>query len=221
MPLKFDKAIKASDVLTSLTIILSIIALMFTLKRDRDTRIREQADHIRMAAAKTLAKLERWQALQKSLYSELQLNYVETSEILDADADFNVVKVRDSLYKKIDAERVRIADRILSESIETAYIDLFASHPSIRATFLAATAKLQECEESAVSDLKDKTQDAVLSFAGKQAGYTTALLGNALRNAAKPIEVKFIQETNRILTPIRENLYTLISSNDETILARN
>jgi hypothetical protein len=219
MSFKFDKTIKASDVLTSLTIILSVIALVVTLTKDRDTRVREQANQVRTAAAKTLAKLERWQALQKSLYSELQPAYVETSEMLSK--DFDVIKARDSLWKTINAQRVRISDRILSESIETAYVDLFAYYPSIRAKFLAAIAQLNESEDVATSKLLRDTQAAVMSFEGKKDGYSSAMLGNALRYAAAPVEKVFVQDTNTILKPIRDDLYALISSDDETILKKS
>lgn len=174
---------------------------------------------MRTAAAKTLAKFERWQGLQKSLYSELQPTYVETSEILLT--DFNIVSARDGLWKKINAQRVRISDRVLSESIETAYVDLFAYYPSIRVAFLAAIAKLDDSEDVASSKLLEDTQAAVMAFEGKKAGYSSAMLGNALRNAAAPIEKQFVQDTNGILEPIRDDLYTLISSDDDTILTKS
>lgn len=217
MAFTFDRTIKASDVLTSLTIIVSVVALVMTLNKDRDARIREQANQVRIAAAKTLAKMERWQALQKSLYTELEPVYVETSEMLSR--DYDVLKARDSLWKAISAERVRIADRLLGESIETAYVDLFAYHPSIRRKFLAALAELETAADQATGQLLRATQTAVMSFEGKKEGCTSALLGNALRGASHPIQQAFIETTQRTLAPIREDLYALVSSDDETILA--
>ena len=217
MALTFDRTIRASDVLTSMTIILSVIALVMTLNKDRDARIREQANHVRAAAAKTLAKMERWQALQKSLFTELQPVYVETSEMLAR--DYDVSKARDSLWKAIGAERVRIADRLLAESIETAYVDLFAYHPSIRKEFLAALEALDRAADEANGQLLQDTQNAVMSFEGKEDNYQSALLGNALRGTAHPIEQAFGETTQRILGPIRDDLYALVSRDDETIFS--
>jgi hypothetical protein len=111
MSLIVDRTLKAGDVLTSLTIIVSVVALITTLTKERDTRTREQADRVRVAAAKTLAKLERWQSLQLSLYQELQPVYVDVSESLAR--RFDVVAARDYLWKQVNAQRVRIAARIL------------------------------------------------------------------------------------------------------------
>src|SRR5712672_1543551 len=106
MAFMFDRTIRLTDVLTSVTVIVSVVALTITWTKDRDTRVREQANHVRVAAADTLAKLERWKALQLSLYDDLQPAFVETSEMLST--DFNVIRARDQLWKKINAARTKI-----------------------------------------------------------------------------------------------------------------
>src|SRR5438876_1156154 len=123
MALTLDKTIKASDLLTSVTIIVSVVALVITWTKDRDVRVREQADRVRTAAAKTLAKLERWQILQLSLYDQLQPVFVETSEMLEK--EFNVIGTRDYLWKQINAQHTSISAKVLEEGFETAYVDLF------------------------------------------------------------------------------------------------
>ena len=219
MPLTLDRTIKASDVLTSLTVILSVIALLYSWSKDQDSRTREQADKVRTAAAKTLAKLERWQGLQRSMYRELQPVYVETSEMLAK--RFDVSGARDYLWKQINAQRVRIAARVLDEGIETAYVDLFAYYPSIRESSLSAVANLKEGEEAATLRLLHDTQTAVKSFEGKGVGYQTAMLGNALRDAAGPIEQSFVRSSDKSLEGIRRELYTLISREDQTLLSQS
>jgi hypothetical protein len=77
-----DRTIKISDLLTSLTILVSVITLTVSWSKDRLTREKEQADRVRSAAAKTLTQLDRWQALQLSIFRELQPVFVETSEML-------------------------------------------------------------------------------------------------------------------------------------------
>ena len=139
--MKIEWTIKASDLLTSLTIVVSVVALLVSWTKDQDVRTREQADKVRTAAAKTIAKLERWEAIQLSLYSELQPIYVEVSEGLAK--QFDVVTSRDLLWKRINTLRVKIAARVLDEAVETAYVDLFAYHPSIRGTFQGVMADPQ------------------------------------------------------------------------------
>lgn len=216
MSLTFDRTVKASDLLTSLTVIVSVVALLFTWTKEQDSRTREQADRVRMAAAKTLVKLERWQNLQRSLYAELHPTYVETSEILAK--HFDVIGPRDYLWKQVNAQRIRVAARILDENIESAYVDLFAYYPSVRSTFLDALAKLKSDEATATEQLLLKTQAVVMSFEQKRAGYTSAMLGNALRGAALPIEQNFMRASDQTLAPIRNELYAVISKDDEELL---
>lgn len=218
MLFKLDRTIKANDVLTSLTIIISVLALLCSWQKDRDARTRAEANQVRTAAATTLVKLDRWQNLHRSLYSELQPIYVETSEMLLK--NFDIISARDYLWKQINTQRTHIATHVLEEKIETAYVDLFAYYPSARGSFLSAIANLKKAEEVAVSRLLDDTQAAVMSFEGKNAGYTTAMLGNALRTAASPIEENFLANSNQALALIRDELYTVIASEDEMLLNR-
>ena len=218
MALSLDRTIKASDVLTSLTIIVSVVALLVSWTKDRDTRTRESADRVRSAAAQTLAKLERWEDLELSLYRDLQPAYVETSETLAR--KFDVIAARDQLWKQINAQHIRVAGRVLDEGIETAYTQLFAYSPSVRKSFLDAIRSLKVAEQAAIEQLLLDTQGAVLSFKAKEAGYSTAHLGNALREVSLKVEEKFRQQSERALKPIRDELYALITSSDEAVLSR-
>ncbi|MCF6149980.1 MAG: hypothetical protein E3K37_15105 [Candidatus Kuenenia sp.] len=216
MKFTLEKNFKASDLLTSLTIIVSVIALIITWTKDRDLRVREQADRIRTAGAETLAKLERWQALQLSLYDQLQPVLVETSEMLDR--EFNIIVARDYLWKQINAEHTQISSKVLEEGFETAYVDLFAYYPSIRQKFLDVVDSLKASEQNSVESLLLNTQDAITSFQGKRSTYSTAQLGNALRAALAHTRNKFVQDTNSSLMLIRDQLYTLISTPDKDLI---
>ena len=216
--LELDRTVKASDVLTSLTIIVSVTALLISWTKDRDARTRENADRVRSAAAQTLAKLERWEELQVALYRELQPAYVETSEMLTK--EFDVIAARDYLWKQINAQHIRVAGRVLDEGIETAYVQLFAYHPSVRQSFLGSMEGLKAAEEAAIAQLLLDTQGAVMSFKAKKAGYSTADLGNALREASFKVEAKFRKESGRALSPIRDELYTMITGSDAALLSR-
>jgi hypothetical protein len=64
-------SVKFGDVLASLTIVVSVVALLISWSKDRAVEERAQADRIRSAVAKGVAKLDRWQALHESLFQEL------------------------------------------------------------------------------------------------------------------------------------------------------
>jgi hypothetical protein len=59
-----------------------------------------------------------------------------------------------------------------------------------------------------------------MSFEGEKSAYFTAQLGNALRGAAAHTRDKFVRDTNSALIPIRDQLYTLISTRDEGLLKK-
>jgi hypothetical protein len=132
--MKLDRTLKVSDMLTSLTIIVSVIALMISWSKDRDIREREQANLVRNAAGQTLAKIERWKSLQLSIFDEIQPDFVETSEMLAK--DYDIIVTRDHLWKSINSENVIVKTRIVNEKMEISYIDLFSRLPAIREVFL-------------------------------------------------------------------------------------
>ena len=115
MALRFDNTIKAGDILTSVTVLLAVITLVVSLAKDRATRVTDQANKVRSAAATTLVKLDRWQALQLSLYQELQPNFVELSE--DLARQYDVVVVRDRFWKQVGQGRAKLAKQILDEQL--------------------------------------------------------------------------------------------------------
>jgi len=149
MRLKLDWSIKVGDLLTSITIAVSVIALLVSWSKDREAKLTEQANRVRAAAATAIAKLDRWQALQLSMYRELQPTYVEMSELL-ADCD-DVQRVRDQFWKRVNVERTRIAQKVLEEQLGTAYSDLLSHFPAARDKFTDAFVKLGAVE-SAVTE---------------------------------------------------------------------
>ena len=82
----FDLSVDVGNILTVATISVSVIVLLMSLAKDRRIREREIADKVRGAAARTLAKLERWQELT-SYYENVRPGFEETSRMLATDFD--------------------------------------------------------------------------------------------------------------------------------------
>jgi predicted signal transduction protein with EAL and GGDEF domain len=214
--MKLDRTLKVSDMLTSLTIIVSAIALIISWGKDRDIREREQANQVRNAAGQTLAKLERWQSLQLSIFDELQPEFVETSEMLAK--DYDIIGTRDHLWKSINAQRATIKTKVVSEQIEIAYIDLFTRLPAIRELFLSSLNDAKLEQEKNVGSFLTATQKDVMDLEGKKDIYTSAMLGNALRATASDHRVSLETTTNKILEPIRRCLFDVVSTSDWKIV---
>jgi hypothetical protein len=218
MRIRVDWSVKIGDILTSLTILVSVVALLISWSKDRITRETEQADRIRAAAANAVTKLDRWQALELSFYQELQPVFVETSEALRD--NYDVVKVRDQLWKSINAERTKIASKVLEEQIQTAYADLLSHFPAARAKFVDAFAKLSETEDHVTTKFLADTERDVLDFEGRQKRYVTAMLGNALRATAVKRKNELRESTTQLIQPVREYLFGVIAKTDTEILLR-
>ena len=215
----FDWSIKFGDILTSLTILVSVSALIISWSKDRVTRETEQADKVRAAAATALTQLDRWQLLNASLYQELQPTFIETSEMLQD--DFDVVKARDYLWKTINGRQTQIASKILDEKILTAYVDLLSHFPASRDQFLKVFEQLRLLEEDISGKFLMTSQNDVLYFEGKQQNYTSAMLGNALRTTAAKHKEELIDKSTKTIRPIRQFLFDVIAKSNKDILSAN
>lgn len=209
-------SIKVRDVLTILTIAISVIALLVSWSKDRAAQQADRANRVRAAAAEVLTKLDRWQALQLSFYQELQPTFVEASEQLQKQHD--IVFVRDQLWKNINAQRARIASKIIDEQLETGYANLLSHFPAARAKFTETYEKLTAIEEANTMNFLAASEQDVFAFEGQQKHYTTAMLGNALRKTATQYRSQLRQETQGVIQPMREYLFNVISKTDDEIL---
>jgi hypothetical protein len=215
---KIDWSIRISDILTFLTIFVSVIALTISWSKDRYSREKEQADRVRAAMGKTLAKLDRWKIIQLSIFQELQPVFIETSEMLTK--NYDVIEVRDYLWKNINSLRTLMAAKVLEEQIETAYVDLFSHFPAIRDIFLNTLIQLEACEAKILDSFIEATQDNVLSFEDKENVYTSAMLGNALRATAFEYSSRFKANVDQIMHPVKNFLFEAVVKSDKEILLR-
>ncbi len=220
--MKIDWNIKVGDILTSATIIISVAALTVTWTKDRNTRETAQADAVRSAAALAITKIDRWQSLHLSLYQKLQPEFITTSEMLGgkvgAQISYDVVKVRDYLWKTISRYRIDIANKVLDEEIETSYVKLLSHFPDTRIQFLDMFKTLNEIEERISGSFLEKSQKDIMDFKGKESTYTSAMLGNALRSTASEHEERLDRETTEVIRPVRAFLFDVIAKTNKQIL---
>lgn len=216
MDIQVDWSIKVGDLLTSATIVVSVVAMLLSLAKDRAGRALEQANRVRSAAAAALSKLDRWQALQLSLYQELQPAYVELSEELGK--KFDVGYVRDQFWKKVNMERTRIAQRVVDEQLGTAYADLISHFPAARVKFTDAYARLNDLEVKITNDYLGESEMEIIHLEGTQKTYTTPVLGNALRRVANTHKRDLKNQSESVIAPVREYLFGVIALPDAQII---
>jgi len=214
------KEIEIADILTFLTIIVSIVALLNVWLKEIQIRKKEKADRIRTAAARTVAKLERWKELSLWYYKDVQPLFVETSEMLKV--KYDVSEARDFLWKKLSVARKDTAQRILDEEIEIAYVELYGYYPEIYDEFTSLIKKLKDLEEDAFWDFLNTTQSDVLKFKEyPEREYYPATLGNNLRATCNKKLKSFQYTIEAEIEPINNILYNLILKSDEDILKKD
>jgi hypothetical protein len=217
MSLSFDKTIKAGDLLTSVTVVVSVLTLVNSLSRDRLARETEQASKIRATASAAIVRLDRWQALQMARYADLHTTAIELSELFMAKRD--VVATRDALWKKVVEARSRTARQILDEQLGTGYSDLITYFPAARPKYSAAYEELSAVEEQNTAELLADAEKAVLDLRKSQTEFQTADLGNAIRGAASVHEKNLKVRSDKVLEPVRSYLLGVISSDNDQLLS--
>jgi len=216
--MKVDWSIKIGDVLTMVTIIVSVVALLFSWSKDRDSSRKEQADRVRAAVGVAVAKLDRLQALQLSGFLELQPVFVDTSEMLAR--DFNAVAARDFLWKSIDVERSKILGKVLDDHIETAYVGLFSHFPAIRPMFLDTLAQLKASDEEILRAFREAAERDVLAVPKRKADYNSSELERSLRARAAEHRADLERRTTKILEPVHAFLLQVVTKSDSEILTQ-
>jgi hypothetical protein len=218
-PDPINLGIKVGDVLTSLSILISLVALLIAWAKDRQIRKRDQADRVRKAAAQIIAKLERWKELNIWFFQAIQPSLVKTSEML-AD-DFNIGNARDYLWKELNAGRLQTQEKILNEQIEMAYVELYGYHPGVHDLFVSTFDSLKQKEKLLFNMLLSSTEIDVKSFMDKESEYTTDSLGDALRKTCYDHAQILKAEVKDTIKPIHTYLYRLISATDKEVLRKD
>jgi hypothetical protein len=214
--LTIDRSIKIGDLLTIFAILISLAALLSTLDKDRAARRLEAANHVRDAAAQAIAKLDRWQALQASLYDRLRPAFIDLSQALAK--RYDVFAVRDDFWRRVSDERAKVSQQVMDEQLGTAYADLISHFPAVRGRFLEVNARLADIEREETNSFLLDGQDSILSFEKQRDTYATAMLGNALRSVAATHEERLKKLSEEVIKPMRDYLFQVIDRTDEDIV---
>ena len=217
MRFSLEPSVKVGDLLTSLSVGISVIAIVLTWSQEIRLQEIEQSSKIRNAAARILSKLERWQEISLASLDNVQPLLVQTSEML-ADT-YDVVAARDFLWKSLNEVKLELVRTHLDEDIESAYVEIYAYHPEIRTSLSAALLHAKAAEHGMFTALLAKTEADVLAFSDQRENYTTAHLGNALRATTAEIRSEYQHRLDNIMAPMETALLATIIKSDDEILS--
>ena len=218
---RLKREITVGDVLTIFAILISAITLFFTWSKEREQQRIEQGNKVKSAAARTLAKLERWQEYSLRYYQNVEPLFVDTSNLFAK--EFDTVAARDYLWKKLGEEKAIIEQRKFDEQVETTYVELYSYDPSVFDTFVSSIKKLKEDDEVVFDSFRSETEINILdqesgSTRSKHQGkYQTASLGNLLRKIRDGQRSLLKSKLDATLKPMRKMLLNIIAQSDEQI----
>ncbi len=215
-----NHAIGIGDILTIFAISISLFTLLHAMQKDRALRKKEQADKVRNAAAKTIAKLDRWRELSLSMFQDMEIAFVETSEEMFKNPEPQTI--RDNLWKKLNIIRGKTLEKVLAEDIETAYVDLYGYDPYVRVFFENVLSSMKNEEEVMFkTGLLSRLQNEIGSYVDGNKTDKTAMLRNNLMGETNDIETKYRVRLNEVIKPVGDHLLSLISKTDEEILGED
>jgi hypothetical protein len=211
-----ERSIKVGDLLTSVSILVSVLALVITLGKDREVRRKEQADKVRSVASRTLGKMERWSKLALFYFDEVDPLFVQTSEMVAA-KNSELPAARDYLWRELKRARIHAEERKLDEELENAYVELFSYHPCVRTLFVETLRTMTVAETSVFEQFLASAELAVLDSRTKQP-FHTANLGNSLRAIAERARVGLDTRFNAPLQRLRDFLAQIVLKPDADLV---
>lgn len=218
MAVKVDATVNLGHLLTIATVLISVSALVIAWRKDVHAREREIADRVRSAAARTLAKLERWEELASWFYRDIQPALVEVTESLGETFDVGIA--RDLLWRKLMTARIGSAERILKEEIENAYVDLYAYQPSVYEPFTTTVAQLRRIDGEVYEQFLKTAQDVVMAYRDRRDDYRPAELGNDLRAVTFDAQRRLRTRLGTALDPMQGFLLEVVSQPDTVLVRR-
>ena len=213
MGLSIDGTIHAGDVLTSVTVALSVVTLILSQAKDRRADRAALAKEARLAGARVIAQIDRAARLMLSLYTGLTPGFIDLSRALAQ--DFDVAAARDAFWRDVNQAAAKLTQTLLDERIGTAYVDLVAYLPEIRHLYVEAYAALQKSFDDTLDAFLVDTSQALFDL--EKDGYTAAAGGNLLRGQAWKKSSRLTGQLEAIVAPLRERLFTFIEQDDESI----
>jgi hypothetical protein len=215
--LHFNGEIKSGDILTSVSLLIATLTLMTAWIKERRLRRREYADKIRAAAARTAVAVARRLELAVAFYSEIQPLLTDTDTTLYETQ--NITKARDVLWRGLVELRAKSILRILDERIEEAYVGLYGYDTRIQTTYQQAMLLLGELDETAYLRVRRDTQEMVFTVGNNsEQPYTSAILGNPLREVSTNVRVHLESEAGMVVRRFQDQMVKLVNASDVAII---
>lgn len=210
--MSFVGEITIGNIVTALSVLLSAAALAYGWRKDREFQRRQYADHVRRAAGVIAAKLERWPAIALQFIDAVQPLALEVDRLVALGEPDE--RARHDLLRGLYEQRAIVNQRINSEEIESAYVDLYGYDPRIHELFDGAVGRLRAIDARSFARVHD------LARGDAAAGVVAGAPGQTLQSSFMELAREYERDTNAVVEAFRAEMIELILASDEAILRR-
>ena len=212
--LSIEKKVSIGELFTFLSIVASSISVITSWSRDREIKLRENANNIRIEISQTLNTINQVVQLQLSFYDLIETDIVETSELAIYE---NSVKARDYLWKRFFQRRNELRDKLDAKEWEINYIRLLPYGINIDSTYTKAVNRLTKLDQNIFNLMLLEMEKEVLNFSAQKTGQT-ALLTNALRRIKRTHFENHRSYATEAIAPLNDSLRSLLRRTDRYLL---
>jgi hypothetical protein len=217
----FNSEVSVGNLVAIAAALISAIAVLASLTKERVLRKKELADQVRRSAALVVAKLDRWKQIASQSFDQLEMAATEADGLIVSKCD--EVTTRDFFWKQVVAAQASLAKSILEEEIEVAYSNLYGYDPRIHELFTVAVARLRQISGLVFLQVLNRTQNDILTVraSSKQQIVLSAQLGNKLRRSLAQSRSVLEEHMESVLTEFRKGMTAIVCASDDALVRRS
>ena len=213
-PFSIKRELDLGQLLTALSIVITLIGGIFAWNNDKSLKEREYADRVRRSASVVTAKIERWAELSNRYFEDIQTTLVDVSEVV---AKTNVTEGANRLlFRGMMDARAKSSQRIVDEQLQLAYMELYGYIPAFQEVFDGTISDMKTADHSTHKSLEALLQKILQNpavFNSKK----TRVIGNALRFAVEEARMKHSSQIQAISLPVRRKMLAVIQMSDNQL----
>lgn len=213
-----DPQIFVRDIVAIGAVIISAIAILVALTKERALRKKEIADRVRQSTALVIAKLDRWKQIALQTFDQLQTAATEADGMIISSSD--ELTTRDFFWKSTVAANASLAKSILDEQIEVAYSNLYGYDPRIHDLFTGVVVRLRHISTLVFVQLLNRTQHDILTLRVDGEIILSAQLGNRLRRTLLKSRSLLEEQMELVLSEFRKGMINIVYATDEELVNR-
>jgi hypothetical protein len=210
------KEISIGELLTILSVVISVGSVIINWSIDREIQLQENASSIRMAIAKTMDKINQVKDLQLQYYDLLEEDIEDVGYMVVIKKEKNTI-ARDFLWKKMFIRRADLQSKIMNEEWQIGYINLLPYNISIDSLYTRTVTRLKAVEANEFALLLNDMENIVIDF-NERTDSQTALLSNRLRDTKEFHKINHKHYVDEAVAPLNDYLTSLFNASNSVLL---